>query len=197
MPRIKIERQLLARGRAHQRTIQIPVPRMPSERGLVEVIQPWCHAATAVPTTAPLLAARGLGPVPRLCIRPARQPVHPASGGACTGGGRGRLRRLCRSRRGAVQDLGGRRRAPPQPPTKCHRSRSLRPATAASQCALSSGAARPECVLAQPEPAGLGSGSQASELWHHQGGPLTVVATRCRRVPVQLRVDEGALRQVV
>ena len=156
----------------------------------------WCHAA-AVPAAAPLLAARGLGPVPRLCIRPARQPVHPASGGACTGGGRGRLRRLCRSRRGAVQDLGGRRRAPPQPPTKCHRSRSLRPATAASQCALSSGAARPECVLAQPEPAGLGSGSQASELWHHQGGPLTVVATRCRRVPVQLRMDEGALRQVV
>ena len=110
----------------------------------------WCHAATAVPTTAPLLAARGLGPVPRLCIRPARQPVHPASGGACTGGGRGRLRRLCRSRRGAVQDLGGRRRAPPQPPTECDCSLSLQPATAATQCALSDGAARHECVLAQP-----------------------------------------------
>jgi hypothetical protein len=75
----------------------------------------WCHAARATSGAAPLLGARGLGSVPRLRFRPARQPFHPASGGACTGGGRGRLRRLCRSRRRAVQDLGGRRRAPPQP----------------------------------------------------------------------------------
>ena len=75
----------------------------------------WCHAVRATSGAAPLLGARGLGSVPRLRVRPARQPFHPASGGACTGGGRGRLRRLCRSRRRAVQDLGGRRRAPPQP----------------------------------------------------------------------------------
>jgi len=74
-----------------------------------------CHAVRATSGAAPLLGARGLGSVPRLRVRPARQPFHPASGGACTGGGRGRLRRLCRSRRRAVQDLGGRRRAPPQP----------------------------------------------------------------------------------
>jgi hypothetical protein len=47
------------------------------------------------------------------------------------------------------------------------------------------------------QPAELESGSQASELWHHRTGPLTVAAARCRRVPVQLRLDEGALREGV